>query len=47
MEQIYPGYQNKCKLVNAKPEKVQFLLQYSKSLNIVNHKGLKFENNLN
>lgn len=47
MEQIYPEKQDKCRLVKAKPETVEFLLQYSKSLNIVNHKGIKFENNLN
>ena len=47
MEQIYPENQNKCRLVKAKPETVHFLLQYSKSLNIIKHKGLKFENNLN
>jgi len=47
MEQIYPRKQNKCKLVKTKPERIQLLLQYSKSLNIVNHKGLTFENNLN
>lgn len=47
MEQIYPKQQNKCKLVKARPESVQLLLQYSKALNIVKHKGLTFENNLN
>ncbi len=47
MEQIYPRQQNKCKLVKVKPERVKLLLQYSKALNIVNHKGLTFENNLN
>jgi hypothetical protein len=47
MEQIYPRHQNKCKLVKVKPESVQLLLQYSKALNIVKHKELTFENNLN
>jgi len=47
MEQIYPKQQNKCKLVKAKPESIKLLLQYSRALNIVNHKGLTFENNLN
>jgi len=47
MEQFYLRQQNKCKLVKVKPERVQLLLQYSKALNIINHKGLKFENNLN
>ncbi len=47
MERIYPLHQNKCNLVKAKPESIQLLLQYSRALNIVNHKGLTFENNLN
>jgi hypothetical protein len=47
MEQIYPKQQNKCKLVKAKPESIKLLLQYSRALNIVNHEGLTFENNLN
>jgi len=47
MEQIYPKHQDKCKLVKAKPQTVQFLLNYSKSLHIVKHKGNTFENNLN
>lgn len=47
MEQIYSENTDKCKLVKAKAETVQFLLQYSKSLNIVKHRGMTFENNMN
>jgi len=47
MEQIYPKYQDRCKLVKTKSETVEFLMNYSRSLNIVKHKEFKFENNLN
>lgn len=47
MEQIYPLHQDKCKLVKAKPETVEFLLQYSKALHVTKHKGIIIENNLN
>jgi hypothetical protein len=47
MEMIYPRQLNKCKLLKTKPESIQLLLQYSRALNIVKHKGLTFENNLN
>ncbi|MDF4222796.1 MULTISPECIES: hypothetical protein [Maribacter] len=47
MEKIYTKDQNKTKLVKAKPETIQFLLSYSKSLNITEVDGLQFESNLN
>ncbi len=47
MEQIYPRFQDRCKLIKTKAEKVEFLLNYSKALNIVRHKEFTFENNLN
>ncbi|QLG47119.1 hypothetical protein [Costertonia aggregata] len=47
MENIYTKKQNDCKLVKAKPETVQFLLNYSKSLDIIEYGNVKFENNLN
>lgn len=47
MEKIYLKKQDQCKLVEAKPETVQFLLNYSKSLAITEAKGIKFESNLN
>ncbi|MDP5061973.1 hypothetical protein [Maribacter spongiicola] len=47
MEKLYTKDQNKTKLVQAKPETIQFLLSYSKSLNITEVDGLQFESNLN
>jgi hypothetical protein len=47
MEKIYSENQNACKLAKACPETVQFLMNYSKSLNIVNYGTMQFENNLN
>jgi hypothetical protein len=47
MEKIYTKDQNNTKLVKAKPETIQFLLSYSKSLNITEVDGLQFESNLN
>ena len=47
MEQIYPEFQDRCKLVKSSRETVDFLLNYSRSMNIVKHKEFVFENNLN
>ena len=47
MEKIYVKNKSKCKIVNAKPETIQFLLNYSKSLKITEANGIKFESNLN
>jgi len=47
MKEIYSENKKKCKLVKAKPETVEFLLSYSKSLKITEAKGIKFESNLN
>ena len=47
MEKIYSENLEKGKNVTAKPETVQFLLGFSKSLHIINCKNLQFENNLN
>ena len=47
MEQIYPEFQDRCKLIKTRPEKVDFLLSYSRSMNILKHKEFVFENNLN
>ncbi|WP_281543038.1 hypothetical protein [Maribacter aestuarii] len=47
MEKIYANKKGKCKLVKAKPETINFLLSYSKSLNITKAKGIEFESNLN
>ena len=47
MEQIYPEFQDRCKLLKTKPEKVSFLLSYSRSLNVIKHKEFVFESSLN
>lgn len=47
MEKIYAKKKDQCKLVKAKPETIDFLLSYSKSLKITEAKGIKFESNLN
>ncbi len=47
MEKLYAKDHNKCKLVKAKPETVEFLLNYSKSLKITKAKGISFESNMN
>ncbi|MCW5516645.1 hypothetical protein [Muriicola sp. Z0-33] len=47
MAQIYSENTDKCKLVKTSDETVKFLLSYSRSLNIVKHEGMTFENNLN
>lgn len=47
MEKIYVKNKSKCKIVKAKPETIQFLLNYSKSLKITDANGIKFESNLN
>ena len=47
MAEIYSENPEKCKLVKTGTETVKFLISYSKSLNIVKHKDIKFENNLN
>ncbi|MDC6405805.1 MULTISPECIES: hypothetical protein [Maribacter] len=47
MEKIYQTTENTSKKVSAKPETIKFLLDYSKSLNITEAKGIQFESNLN
>lgn len=47
MEKIYTKDYNKCTLVKAKPETIEFLLAFSKSLKITEVNGLHFESNLN
>jgi hypothetical protein len=47
MKQIYPRKAENCELVQARPETIRLLTDYSRSLNIVRHKGVVFENNLN
>jgi hypothetical protein len=47
MEKIYPKKTKSCALVSAKPETIRFLMDYSRSLNIVRQGEITFENNLN
>lgn len=47
MEKIYSKKKDKRILLAARPETVEFLLAYSKSLKITKAKGIKFESNLN
>ena len=47
MKQSYPQPAESCKLVKARPEIIRFLTDYSKSLKIVRHTDMDFENNLN
>ncbi len=47
MENIYATNKKKCELVKAKPETIQFLLDYSKSLHFVEKDGIVFQSNLN
>lgn len=45
MEKIYSEKQ--CDLVQTKPETIEFLLNFSKSLKITEVEGIQFESNLN
>lgn len=47
MEKIYSAEQKTCKLAKARPETVQFLLNYSRSLRPIRHKKFVFETNIN
>ncbi len=47
MEEIYSEEQKICKIAKARPETIQFLLGFSKSMTIVDYKNNKFETYLN
>lgn len=47
MEKFYVENKNKCQIVKAKAETIDFLLSYSKSLKINDVRGIKFESNMN
>jgi len=47
MEQIYSNPATHCKLISTRKEAVDFLLNYSKSLEIHKVQGMTIENNLN
>lgn len=47
MKHTYTQDQDHCKLVRTGQHRIKFLIDYSKSLNVMTHKGMTFENNLN
>lgn len=47
MEHLHIKENKHCELVKTRPNRIKFLLDYSKSLNIVEHEGVIFESNLN
>lgn len=47
MEKKYTKQHKNFKYVKAQPQTVEFLLNYSKSLQFIEVKGMKFESNLN
>lgn len=47
MEKIYNNNTAKLKVVKAKPETISFLLNYSKSLDMIKAKGMHFETHKN
>ena len=47
MEQTYTTPKKICKLVTTRPEKLQFIMDYSRALDVVKCQGLIFENNQN
>lgn len=47
MEKIYPKKPESCALISSRPGTIRFLMDYSRSLDIVKHGDITFENNLN
>ena len=47
MEKIYSTEKSTCKLAKARPETIQFLLSYSRSLKPLRYKRFVFESNMN
>jgi len=47
MEKIYSEHQEKCTLVRTSKETVRYLLNFSRSLYVIEYRDLKFENILN
>jgi len=47
MEKIYSEHQKECTLVRSGAETIRFLLNFSKSLRVIEYKDLRFENILN
>jgi hypothetical protein len=47
MEEIYSTEKSTCKLAQASPETIQFLLDYSRSLKPVRYKKMVFDSIMN
>lgn len=47
MEKIYSEYPNKCKLAISSQETVNFIMSYSKSLQVIECQKIQFETILN
>lgn len=47
MEKIYTRDQTHCELTKTTPETIRFLLNFSKSLHVMEHRSYKFESILN
>lgn len=47
MEKIYSEEPKVCRIASAKPETIQFLLGFSKSLKVINYDNMQFETVLN
>ncbi|MCL5244687.1 MULTISPECIES: hypothetical protein [Cellulophaga] len=47
MEKIYSKQQNNSCRMTTSASTVQFIMNYSKSLNVINYKEMQFENILN
>ncbi len=47
MEKIYSEEKNACRLTKVSSETIRFLLDYSRSLRVIDYKGFKFEAGLN
>ena len=46
MEKIYSEEQT-ARLTKARPETIKFLMDFSKSLRVIDYQGIKFESTLN
>jgi hypothetical protein len=47
MEKIYSEKQQICRITKARPETINFLMGYSKSLQVIDYQNIKFESVLN
>jgi len=47
MEKVYSEERSVCKLAKARPEAIKFLIDYSRSLKILEFEQFLFESNMN